>query len=150
MPIHIRPADLGDIRALRKMIRDLALHHGDRSDISEAQLHRALFTQPPRAVALLAEADGGGLVGYAILQTHWRPHHGETVLDVVNLYVLDGHRGQGIGRALLAAASQRAAQSGCARLTVGTASQNRAAQDFYRHAGLTELPRPGPRFATPV
>ncbi|MDP5305901.1 GNAT family N-acetyltransferase [Paracoccus spongiarum] len=56
--------------------------------------------------------------------------------------------GRGIGRALMAAAQDRAAQGGHPGLRVEVGARNRAARDFYRRIGFVEIGRG--RFGWPL
>ena len=53
-----------------------------------------------------------------------------------DLVVLPGHRGSGLGRALLAAAVARAEDTGLARLSLLTDADNHRAQRLYRQHGF--------------
>lgn len=58
-------------------------------------------------------------------------------MDLHHLYVTPTARGQGIGRALIAAASTQARTLGCTSLRIGTAQENLRAQTFYLAVGFT-------------
>jgi ribosomal protein S18 acetylase RimI-like enzyme len=60
-----------------------------------------------------------------------------TRIFVLNdLYVAESCRGQGVGRALLAASRSHAQEVGAARLVLETAVDNRAAQVLYESFGF--------------
>ena len=146
MPVHIRPADLGDIRHLRKLMHALARYHGEVATATEASLHRDLFRDPVAGFALVAESEAQAICGYALLVPLWKPHTDERAIQVSHLYVSSSHRGQGIGRRLIDASRRTAQARGASNLTIGTNPDNAKAQAFYRHLGLAEAPMPGPRF----
>jgi ribosomal protein S18 acetylase RimI-like enzyme len=56
------------------------------------------------------------------------------------LAVAPGARGRGVGRALLAAVTQRAAERGTTHLVLLTMPKMRAAQHLYTKAGFARLP----------
>jgi GNAT superfamily N-acetyltransferase len=53
-----------------------------------------------------------------------------------DLYVSDGARGTGMGRALIEAAFERARTRGCKRIQLDVADDNARAMDVYRAAGF--------------
>ena len=140
-----RPRDLPDIL---RLVRALSAFHGDTATITLEALQTLFFDGGP-ATALVAR-DGASLVGYAGLLPHVRLHSGQRTLDVQHLYVIETHRGRGIGRALLAAARAEAEAQGCFRLTIGTDPANLAAQSAYRALGWEEITGAGPRFQWPL
>lgn len=58
------------------------------------------------------------------------------LLNVHDLIVRAGHRGRGIGQALLAWAETRARELGCCKLTLEVLSSNMRAMASYRRAGF--------------
>lgn len=92
---------------------------------------------------VLAAVDDGAIVGTVMLQ-RW-PHAGEVVrgpdeAEMRALAVSPAARGRGIGRALVAAVTRRAAERGVRRLMLLTQSDMRAAQRLYAEAGFARLP----------
>jgi ribosomal protein S18 acetylase RimI-like enzyme len=59
-----------------------------------------------------------------------------------DLYIQDGARGAGLGRALVAAAVERAAKRGCRRIELDVNEQNAKAIAFYEQLGFTTEPKP--------
>jgi ribosomal protein S18 acetylase RimI-like enzyme len=59
-----------------------------------------------------------------------------------DLYVNDGARGTGLGRALVTAAAERAAARGCRRMELDVNEQNTAALAFYEQLGFMTEPKP--------
>jgi GNAT superfamily N-acetyltransferase len=97
--------------------------------------------EPP----LLAERDGelvGCVAWHAAPALHRAPEG-----QVSFVFVAEGLRHQGIGRALIDAAAQRLAAAGCAALTATGDLKPGAANDFYRHTGFE---RAGYLFARPT
>ncbi len=58
------------------------------------------------------------------------------LLNIHDIVTRDGHRGQGIGQALLAWAEQRACDLGCCKLTLEVLSNNQRALAAYERAGF--------------
>jgi ribosomal protein S18 acetylase RimI-like enzyme len=90
---------------------------------------------------LVAVADGE-LLGTVMLQP-WGPAseigRGPDEVELRALAVAPGAQGRGIGRALLAAAVDRARALGCHHLVLSTQPAMRAAQALYRSAGFERL-----------
>jgi ribosomal protein S18 acetylase RimI-like enzyme len=59
-----------------------------------------------------------------------------------DLYVLGAARRSGLGRALVSAAAERAAERGCRRMELDVNEQNTAAIAFYESLGFTTEPKP--------
>jgi GNAT superfamily N-acetyltransferase len=59
-----------------------------------------------------------------------------------DLYVTDGARGTGVGRALVTAATERAGARGCRRMELDVNEENAAALAFYEQMGFTTEPKP--------
>ncbi len=137
-----RPADLPDIL---RLIRALSAFHGDTAEVTLEQLQSFYFDPAAPASALLAR-DQDDVIGYAGLLPHIRLHSGGKTIDIQHLYVVETHRGRGVGRALIAAARAQAEAMGCFRLTIGTDPNNAAAQAAYRAMGWDEITGGGPRF----
>jgi GNAT superfamily N-acetyltransferase len=79
---------------------------------------------------LFAIRDGEADLGALLLI-----HEGDAV-EVKNLAVAEGSRGQGIGRLAVAFAGRWAREAGATRLTVGTADSSLDAIRFYQKAGF--------------
>ncbi|WP_428387894.1 GNAT family N-acetyltransferase [Mucisphaera sp.] len=74
-------------------------------------------------------------VGYAITLLSFSTFKAASVLNIHDLAVLSGHRGRGVGRAILDYLHERACQSGCCKLTLEVREDN-PAQRLYRRAGF--------------
>lgn len=104
----------------------------------DEERNRAFF---PRFIApcedgmLLGAWRGEELVGYACLYWHFTSLvPAETVL-MNDLFVAEGNRGEGIGRALIEASAQVARERGAHHLEWATAPDNAAAQRLYDSTG---------------
>lgn len=141
----IRPATVADLAELVEHITSLAAHHDDFASVSEATLARDLFGPQPWLQILVAS--NNRLQGYTALTQLARLQWGQRGMDIHHLFVAKAHRGQGIGRALVAAAIATARAQQCTYLTVSTLAPNVAAQLFYTNLGFHSAPNQGIRFA---
>lgn len=88
----------------------------------------------PTTVALLAH-EGDRPVGYTICFLGFSTFAGRQLLNVHDLSVLPSHRGRGVGRALLAAAEEKARELGCCKLTLEVFELN-PAKRLYESFGF--------------
>ena len=159
--VVIRAARPQDLPELKEMIALLAAHHGDAAPITADDLERDLFGPMPWIRVLVA--DGGPeqaqqagdtelqprenrLIGYAILVPLYRAQEGKRGMDLHHLFVRNGHRGNGIGEALVARAREQARNVGCDYLSVAAATGNVRAHRFYEHMDFKPLPVTGMRY----
>jgi GNAT superfamily N-acetyltransferase len=137
----VAPADLPDLLA---MIRALAeyerLAHLVVAD--ETLLAEALFGARPAAEALIARETGGDghAVGFALFFHTFSTFLGRRGLWLEDLFVNPAHRGQGLGKALLAALAGVARERGCGRFEWSVLDWNAPAIRFYEAMGASVLP----------
>jgi GNAT superfamily N-acetyltransferase len=91
---------------------------------------------------VVAEVDGR-VAGLAQLQVSPTIALERPAAKIDALVVGESHRGQGIGRALVAEMEAEARVRGCVLLYLTTATRREDAHDFYRRVGLDET---GKRF----
>ncbi|WP_333743764.1 GNAT family N-acetyltransferase [Streptomyces ardesiacus] len=113
-------------------------HHLDAMDpAADAERRRALFASAaPDVVNLVAEDDGGEVVGWAC---HGPYRDGEVRTadaELYALYVDDGRLGTGVGRALLRESVRRCETAGHPRMLLWVLSGNARARRFYERAGF--------------
>lgn len=88
---------------------------------------------------LIAEDDGGEMVGYIRLNDAYPFVEGAGVLAVNGLAVAPSARGRGIGSALLDAVTAEAKRRGARKITLHVFGTNAAAQRLYeRHGYVVE------------
>ena len=85
---------------------------------------------------LLATAHSGPPAGVAQLRYRWSVWWEAEDCWLEDLYVLDAARGAGVGRALVAAALDRARERGCRRIEVDVNTGNPAARALYESMGF--------------
>jgi GNAT superfamily N-acetyltransferase len=95
----------------------------------------------PGDTALVAD-DDGALLGLAWYRLFTEAEHGEGFVDVdtpeVAVAVVDGHRGEGIGAALMEAIHARAGEQGLRRISLSVDHDN-PARRLYARLGYVEL-----------
>lgn len=91
--------------------------------------------QHPTTVILLARRDSQ-FVGMAICFLGFSTFAAKPLLNIHDLAVAAEHRGQGVGRALLAEALVKARELGCCKLTLEVDENNHAARRVYDAAGF--------------
>ncbi|MFQ6757997.1 MAG: GNAT family N-acetyltransferase [Deltaproteobacteria bacterium] len=137
----IRPALLGDLDGLVDLLRMLFAIEADFA--FDAALQRrglAMLLAHEGAVILVAEA-AGQVIGMCSGQLTISTAEGGFSLLVEDVVVAEAWQGKGIGRALLAALEQWAADRKIGRLQLLADRNNAAALEFYRKLGWqgTEL-----------
>jgi GNAT superfamily N-acetyltransferase len=137
----LRPARPGDEEALVGLIRELAVFERLEHllEVTPERLAAQLFGPRPAAEAVLAE-HGGQAVGFALFFTNFSTFLGKPGLYLEDLYVQPAHRGQGLGRALLAHLGALAVARGCGRFEWSVLDWNTAAIGFYERMGASVLP----------
>jgi GNAT superfamily N-acetyltransferase len=109
------------------------------ASLDEADLRRDGFGPTPAFGVLLAER-GGEPAGYLLHAPGFDPDLGGRVLSVVDLFVRERFRGQGVGRALVGAAAERARARGLHALAWWVREANPRAIAFYERLGARSVP----------
>src|SRR5215470_20080510 len=111
---NIRIVGPADVSTLLSLIRSLASYEKKPHKVvaTEGDLLRDAFGPQPKFRALIAEWDGKP-AGYASFFYFYSTFQGRPALFLEDLFVLDPFRGNGIGKALLAAVARLAADEGC-------------------------------------
>jgi ribosomal protein S18 acetylase RimI-like enzyme len=136
--LRVRRAEPADAPALAALARELNLHQGEPSEHFTRE--RALahgFGPQPRFRTHLAELDGE-IVGYAIDVPSYSTEYGVSGSYLEDLFVLERHRGRGIGRALLRAVATATTAEDGAFVWWCSKPWNEPAQAFYRRLGAIE------------
>ena len=148
MSILVRAAERDDVPALVR----LRLANAERHVQLDAAVYRVPDTEAVRrhfeevlsveskVVILVAEVVGEvvGMVEVVLLADP--PDHqilAPCRAADIHTVVLDGHRGEGVGSALLIAAEQAAAERGVSIIYAGIFAPNKGAVRFYSSAGFT-------------
>lgn len=144
MSLEIRDADLADptdASAIVEIVNAYALDpFGGEAALPrdvQARLVDGLRAHPTTLV-LLAIADGRP-IGVAVCFFGFSTFQARPLLNVHDLAVLESHRGQGVGRALLAAVEVRARARGCCKITLEVLENNTRARSLYASCGILDV-----------
>ena len=131
--IRVRPAVPSDTALVFALVVELAayerLDHEVRS--TPEMIGAALFGGAPRLFCEVVE-HGGEAAGMALWFYNYSTFEGRHGLFVEDLYVRPGHRGAGLGKALLRTLARRCLDEGLARLQWSVLDWNAPAIAFYK------------------
>jgi len=134
----IQPGEASDWERMRQKLwpsptaghaREIAaFFHGDRSDPAEV---------------LVAVGEGGELIGFAetTIRSHVEGCRPGRVAYLEGWFVEEGHRGQGVGAALMQAVEEWGQAQGCTELGSDTELANARGAAAHRALGFTEVER---------
>lgn len=137
----LRPANEADLDTIIELIRALAEYERepDAVRLDREELRRHLFGPRPFAEVILAETAAGASAGFALFFHNFSTWEGRPGIYLEDLFVRPEHRGQGYGRALLAALARLALERGCARLEWAVLDWNEPSIQFYRALGAVPM-----------
>ena len=90
-----------------------------------------------RAARYLVAVEGDEIIGQLMLTTEWSDWRDAEVWWIQSVYVWPAARGQGVYRALAAAAATQAQAAGAAGLRLYVDVRNTAAQEVYTRLGMS-------------
>lgn len=125
-----RPYDAG---ALARLANALSVHEGLGATVfSETGVRRDFFAADGRLSCILAETRSDEVVGYLLYQDLYNTDRAAWGLFMLDLYIDNSRRGQGLGRALVARLSTKALERKAVSIWWGVMSANEGARRFYR------------------
>lgn len=133
--VRVRAGGRSDLPAIAGLVRALARYEGlaHQIDWTQAELGESLFGPEAVARVLLAEPEPGAVpVGLAIWYPTYSTFFNERGIWVEDLFVLEEHRGRGVGTALLEELFRLA---GDGRVEWAVLDWNRPAIAFYESMG---------------
>ena len=138
--VRIEKATEADVQMVMSLIRDLAAYEKLSHEViaSEADLRRALFSDPPDAEALIARV-ADEAVGFALFFHNFSTFLGQRGLYLEDLFVKPDFRGKGYGRRLLVEIARIAIRRGCGRVEWAVLDWNELAKKSYRKTGAQPL-----------
>jgi GNAT superfamily N-acetyltransferase len=142
--LEIRETDLTDPGDAQGVVEVLDSYATDpvgggqplRSDVRE-RLIPALREQP-NSLVLLA-FDDEQAIGIAVCFFGFSTFQARPLLNIHDLAVVPGHRGKGVGRALLLEAEKQALGRGCCKLTLEVQEGNLTARSLYDRFGFADF-----------
>ena len=140
MTLAIRPARPGEAALVLAFVRELAEYEKLSHEVAatEAMIDAALFGAQPRVFCDIAEWDGAP-VGFALWFPDFSTFSGRTGIYLEDLFVRPAHRGNGIGKALMANLTRRCAMNGWSRLQWAVLDWNTPSIAFYKSLGAVLL-----------
>ncbi|MFD8075789.1 GNAT family N-acetyltransferase [Streptomyces sp. NPDC059718] len=134
--VQVTAATEADIEEIARLIGEIEVYYGGAYAPGDVdQIRAALFSDSPAATVLLAR-DGDEVLGMASVSRLWPAAGAEASLYMKELFVREAARGQGVGRALIAAVQEHARGLGCSRLEWTADADNPQALGFYEALGV--------------
>ena len=132
----IRPATRADVDEVLRLIRELAIYEKlEHLAVGTPEaLERHLFGDRPACEALVAEV-GGRAVGFALYFTTFSTFLCKPGIYLEDVFVEPGHRGSGIGKALLARLAALVLERGGGRFEWRVLDWNEPSIRFYESLG---------------
>ena len=137
----IRPAQPSDLDTVVALIGELAEyeHLAHEVVLDRDELAGHLFGARPYAEVLIAEADDGVAVGFALFFHNFSTFLGRPGIHLEDLFVRPDHRGTGHGIALLRELGRIARDRGCGRIEWNVLDWNEPSIAFYRSLGAQPM-----------
>jgi GNAT superfamily N-acetyltransferase len=129
--VQVRPIRRQELEELLPLVGGYQRFYGAEPDAERNRRFFSRFLHPSDEGLLLGAWANGSLVGFTTL--YWF-HSSTKAVDTVlmnDLFVRDDVRGEGIGRALIAAALDETRRRGAGHLEWYTGPDNRTAQRLY-------------------
>ena len=140
LPAGVRTATPDDVPDILRLIRELAIYEREPDAVAttEDDLHTWLFGPDAVASVLIAELDGRA-AGMALWFRTYSTWTGVPGIHLEDLFVEPGHRGSGLGKALLAGLARIALDRGYARLEWVVLDWNEPSIAFYEALGAQPM-----------
>jgi ribosomal protein S18 acetylase RimI-like enzyme len=132
-----RPHDASAVAGLLVAVRNHLGFDQPSDDAFLASVER-LVEDPATDYLLGAPEDGAPAAGLVQLRYRWSVWRDAEDCELEDLFVSPQTRRGGLGRALVAAAIDRARERGCGRIALDTAERNEAAVALYRSFGFSD------------
>ena len=139
--MRIRSAEPRDFDAVTALLESLGRAQVTNETRDRCREIYATQLSDPRANHLVAEDEGGEVVGFCSLHFRRRLNYPTPQAWVPDLIVAERARRTGIGRRLLEHAERRASERGCWEITLESGHQRVEAHELYRNFGMLEAGR---------
>jgi GNAT superfamily N-acetyltransferase len=135
-PVQVRAADSGDVAKLCEFVEELLIRWNAPATTQDAQrVYERILRSPDLGKILVAE-DKKELCGFAYAAFTWRSEFGGETLDLVELFVHNKWRNQGVGQTLLNALIAEARQRDIRRFTCQVHPGNAAIEHALEACGF--------------
>jgi GNAT superfamily N-acetyltransferase len=129
--VEVRPIQPEELEDALPLIAGYQTFYGAHPDVVRNRKFFSRFVHPSEEGLLLGAWVGGALVGFATLYWFFSSTKAADAVLMNDLFVREGVRGAGVGRALIASALVEASKRGAAHLEWFTAPDNAVAQRLY-------------------
>jgi len=119
-----------------RLVDDYRVHYGAPSDLDGTERWLRGTASRAQVRCYLATASAEVAVGVALVFPSPMTVRLDELWVLRDLYVARGHRGQGVGRALVTRVLDDARAAGVPRISLQTESDNDAARGLYRSLGF--------------
>ena len=136
----IREAVLGDETAVMNLIHELAIYEKAPEEVfaTASDIRDSLFQEHPVAFCHVVEVDGA-VVGIALWFLNYSTWLGKPGLYLEDLFVLEEHRGNGYGMALLKTLANLAVERDYERFQWWVLDWNQPSIDLYLRMGAVPM-----------
>ena len=136
----IREAVLGDETAIMNLIHEVAIYEKAPEEVfaTASDIRDSLFQEHPVAFCHVVEVDGA-VVGIALWFLNYSTWLGKPGLYLEDLFVLEEHRGNGYGMALLKTLANLAVERDYERFQWWVLDWNQPSIDLYLRMGAVPM-----------
>jgi GNAT superfamily N-acetyltransferase len=140
VPPAIRRAAEVDLPGILRLYAQPGMNDGVVLSVAEAAAtFRRMAAYPDYALYVATPDDSDAILGsFALLIMDNLAHRGAPSAIVEDVCVDEGHRGHGIGRAMMTFALERARARGCYKLSLSSNVARPEAHAFYRALGFQQ------------
>jgi GNAT superfamily N-acetyltransferase len=137
LDVSLREATQADLAEVLSLYAQPGLDDGRTLALEDARAVLARFARYPDYRLFVACVEHKVVGTYALLIMDNLAHQGAKSAVVEDVVVVQAMQGQGIGRAMMHDAMQRAKQARCYKLTLSSNLKRTAAHAFYGSLGFT-------------
>ena len=141
---RIREAVEADLDTILSLIGELAVYERLTHEVvaDKEEMRRHLFGDRPAAEVLIAETQLESRavpIGFALYFGTFSTFLGKPGIYLEDVFVVEEHRGHGVGRALLQRLASIAVERDCGRLEWSVLDWNESAITFYKKLGAVAM-----------